>query len=251
MIPQDIRRNREYGKPRKHTIRVIRTTVPVAGTREIGTIPVRGDRFSERSGVRATLGVVLGPATHRGPNEVWEDGAMVDGDAVERFLSAPMWAGVDRESRRAVFEAMEEDRASSGATLLVQGQPNDHLLFLIEGSAVIERVYPEGRKETLATLTAPAAFGTTSFFRPDPPQVSVRATSDVRLLMLSHPQHDRLRHANPRAAEALALGILRVLSERFDMLDQRVSDFLAEHGDEPPKLNEWAGFRARLFEEHL
>lgn len=174
---------------------------------------------------------------------------MVEGDAAERFLSAPLWADVDRESRRAVFDAMEEGRAGAGTTLLRQGHPNDRLSFLIEGSALIERTYPAGRKEILATLTAPAAFGTTSFFRPNPPLASVRATSDVRLLSLSHPQHDRLRRANPPAAEALALCILRVLSERFDMLDRRVSDFLAEHADDPPKVNEWAGFRARLFEE--
>jgi CRP/FNR family cyclic AMP-dependent transcriptional regulator len=174
---------------------------------------------------------------------------MVEGDAAERFVSAPLWAGVDRESRRALVESMEESRAKAGTTLLAQGQPNDRLSFLIEGSAVIERTYPEGRTEVLTTLTPTAAFGTTSFFRPNPPVATVRATSDVRLLTLSHPQHDRLRRTNPPAAEALALGILRVLSERFDMLDQRVSDFLAQHSVDPPKVNEWAGFRARLFEE--
>ncbi len=98
-------------------------------------------------------------------------------------------------------------------------------------------------------MNAPGAFGTTSFFRPIPSTVSVRATSDVRLLTLSHPQHDLLRRRDPAAAEALAVSIVRVLSERFDLLDQRVSDYLAQHADDPPKVNEWAGFRARLFEE--
>jgi CRP-like cAMP-binding protein len=174
---------------------------------------------------------------------------MVEGDVADRFLAAPLWADTDRGARRAVFEVMEESRASKGASLLEQGRPNDRLAFLIEGSVVIERTFPGGRKEVLATLHAPAAFGTTSFFRPDPPTTSVRAVSDVRLLTLSHAQHERLRRDNPRAAEALALGIVRVLSERFDLLDRRVSDYLAQHPDDPPKVNEWAGFRARLFEE--
>jgi CRP-like cAMP-binding protein len=174
---------------------------------------------------------------------------MVEGDAAERFLSAPMWADVDLKSRRAVLEALEESHAPAGATLMKQGEPYDRLSFLIEGNAVIERTYPRMRKEVLATLTAPAAFGTTCFFRPNPPTVSVRAVSDVRLLSLSHPEHERLRRTNPPAAEALALGILRVLSERFDMLDQRVADFMAEHADDLPKVTEWAGFRARLFQE--
>jgi CRP-like cAMP-binding protein len=172
-----------------------------------------------------------------------------EGEVVEGFLSAPMWGDTDRELRRAVLEAMGEDRADAGAMLLRQGQPNDRMGFLIEGSTVIERTFPGRPKELLATLNAPAAFGTTSFFGPNPPSVSVRATSPVRFLTLSHPQHERLRRANPRAAEALAVGILRVMSERFDLLDQRVSDNLAQHADDPPKVNEWAGFRARLFEE--
>jgi CRP-like cAMP-binding protein len=174
---------------------------------------------------------------------------MVEGHAVDRFLAAPMWDDVDLKSRRAVLEALEEGHAPAGAMLLRQGEPNDKVSFLIDGTAVIERTYPGNRKELLATLTAPAAFGTTSFFGPNRPAVSVRATSDVRLLSLSHPRHEQLRRTNPPAAEALALGILRVLSERFDMLDQRVSDFMAQHADDPPKVNEWAGFRARLFEE--
>ena len=174
---------------------------------------------------------------------------MGEGDAAERFLSAPLWGDFDVEPRRAVFEALVADHAPAGTTLMHQGRPNDRLSFLIEGSAVIERTFPGGPKEILATLTAPAVFGTSSVFGSNPSTVSVRATSDVRLLTLSHPQHERLRRANPAAAEALALGILRVLSERFDMLDKRVTDYLAQHADDPPKVNEWAGFRARLFEE--
>jgi CRP-like cAMP-binding protein len=174
---------------------------------------------------------------------------MVEGDAVERFLSAPMWADADLKSRRAVLDVLVESHAPAGAILMQEGQRYDRLSFLIEGSAVIERTFPGRRKETLTTLTAPAAFGTTSFFRPNPPTVSVRALSDARILSLTHAEHERLRRTDPPASEALAVGILRVLSERFDMLDQRVSDFMAEHAEDPPKVNEWAGFRARLFEE--
>ena len=87
---------------------------------------------------------------------------------------------------------------------------------------------------------APAAFGSTSFFRPQPPSVSVRATSDVWLLSLYHPAHEALRAADPRAAESLALAVLRAISERFDMMDKYIVDFLARHSDEPEKRSEWA-----------
>jgi CRP/FNR family transcriptional regulator, cyclic AMP receptor protein len=174
---------------------------------------------------------------------------MVSTAAAERFLGAPFLADVDPALRRALLALLAEERAPARTVLLAQGQPNDHLSFLIEGSIAIERTFPEGTKETLTTLPAPAVFGTTSFFRPTAPSVSVLATTDVWFLTLYHPAHEQLRRENPRAAEALALAAVRVLADRFDVLDKRVSDYLAQHGDDQPRATEWSNFRARLFEE--
>lgn len=174
---------------------------------------------------------------------------MIDHEAAQRFLAAPQFADINPDSLRTLLDAMVEARASAGTVLLEQGHPNDHLSILIGGSATIERTFPNRHKEVLATLNAPALFGTTSFFRPNPSTVTVRATSDVWLLTLYHPAHEKLRAEKPRAAEALLLAVVRVLADRFDLLDQRVSDHLAQHADDHPKVNEWSGFRARLFEE--
>jgi CRP/FNR family cyclic AMP-dependent transcriptional regulator len=174
---------------------------------------------------------------------------MIDTQASERFMAAPWLGEIDAETKRSILNALVEARAPSGATLLAQDQPNDHLSFLIGGTASIERVLGNGRREPVTLLAAPAVFGTTSFFRPQPPSVSVRATSDVWLLSLYHPAHEALRAADPRAAEALAMAVLRALSERFDMLDKHIVEYVARHSGEPGKTSEWAGFRSRLFEE--
>jgi len=175
---------------------------------------------------------------------------MLDTEATERFMAAPWLAEVDGDTKRAILSTLVEAKAPAGATLLAQGQPNDHLSFLIAGTASIERISGSGRSEIITLLTAPAVFGTTSFFQPKPPTITVRATSDVWILSLYHPAHEALRTADPRAAEALALAVLRVLSERFDLIDKLFNDFTSRHSDEPARLSEWAGFRARLFEEH-
>jgi len=174
---------------------------------------------------------------------------MIDAEATERFMAAPWLAGVDREIKRAILGALVDARAPSGSTLLEQGQPNDHLTFLIEGAAVIDRTFANGRREVITHLTAPAVFGTTSFFQPKPPTATVRATSDVWTLSLYHPAHEALRASNPRAAEELALAVVRALSERFDLIDKLFTDFTREHSNGPAKKSEWAGFRARLFED--
>ena len=174
---------------------------------------------------------------------------MIDPVAAERFLSAHWLAELDRETKQAVLNVLVEEKASAGTILLAQGQPNDHLTFLIQGSVELERTFNNGRNERITTLNAPAVFGTTSFFQPKPPTVNVRAITDVWMLTLYHPQHEMLRAANPRAAEALALAVVRILSERFDLIDSLFTDFLTREREESPKVSEWANFRARLFEE--
>jgi CRP/FNR family transcriptional regulator, cyclic AMP receptor protein len=174
---------------------------------------------------------------------------MIDAKAAERFMAAPWLAEVDPDTKRAISGVLVEARASIGATLLEQGQPNDHLTFLIAGTAEIVRTFGSGRREIITDLTAPAVFGTTSFFQPKPPTVTVKATSDVWILSLYHPAHEALRATNPRAAEALALAVVRALSERFDIIDKLFSEFTMQHSDEPARKSEWATFRARLFEE--
>jgi CRP/FNR family transcriptional regulator, cyclic AMP receptor protein len=174
---------------------------------------------------------------------------MIDAKAIERFMAAPWLAEVDPDTKRAISGVLVEARASTGATLLEQGQPNDHLTFLIAGTAEIVRTFASGRREIITDLTAPAVFGTTSFFQPKPPTVTVKATSDVWILSLYHPAHEALRAANPRAAEALALAVVRALSERFDLIDKLFAEFTMQHSDEPARKSEWATFRARLFEE--
>ncbi len=174
---------------------------------------------------------------------------MVSPAASERFLSSPWLSQMDSATLQAILNVLVESREPAGATLLAQGQPNDHIAFLIEGSATVSRVTEGGREETLTVLTAPSVFGLTSFFRPQPPGFSVKADVPVWTLTLDHHAHDLLRRADPKASEGLALAALRVLADRFDLLDKRVTADLANHPEDHHKSTEWASFRTRLFDE--
>jgi len=175
---------------------------------------------------------------------------MINAQAAERFMAAPWLESEDREVKQQLLRALAEERAPAGTILLAQGQPNDHLAFLIEGTAEIERRSEGGRCDPITTLTAPAVFGTTSFFRPAAPPATVRATSDVWLLTLHHPAYDSLRRDHPRAAEALAVAVLRAISERFDLIDRLFADYIRKHPHAASDdVSEWSSFRSRLFEE--
>ena len=173
----------------------------------------------------------------------------IDGEAANRFLSAPWFTGIDPPLRHAVLAALKESQAAPGTVLLREGHPNDRLCILVTGSVTVERAKLGGGAETLATLTAPTLFGITSFFRPEPPTFTVKAAAEVQLYILDHPEHDRMRRENPAAAEALATALLRVLGDRFQEIDRLFGDYMARHPDDHEKVTEWAGFRARLFDE--
>ncbi len=173
----------------------------------------------------------------------------IEGEAASHFLDAPWFSGIEPALRRVVLSALIESEAAPGTVLLEEGRPNDHLSILMTGSATVERARLGGDRETLATLTAPTLFGITSFFRPEPPTFTVRAAAAVRVFTLDHPAHEQLRRENPAAAEALATALLRVLGDRFQELDRLFSNYMSSHPDDPEKVTEWAGFRARLFDE--
>ena len=86
-------------------------------------------------------------------------------------------------------------------------------------------------------------FGTTSFFQPKAPTVSVCADDDEVDVYALSPSHELSRQTDPSAAEALALTVVRVLSERFDLIDKLFSEYVVRPPDAEHQVSEWSSFR--------
>lgn len=174
---------------------------------------------------------------------------MVSPDAREKFQAARWLVDLDPTARIALLNVLEEHRVTPGTEILVQGRPNDRIIFQLEGTTVATRHYDGHSDDLTSRLESPSVYGEISFFRPTPGLATVRAQTPVWLLTLDHHGHEAFRRADPRSAEQFTLALLRVLAERFEMIDRRVTDFLAEHGNHHPRASEWNDFRSRLFEE--
>ena len=174
---------------------------------------------------------------------------MVSTDAAERFRQAPFLVDLDADARLALLEVLQEHRAESGDVLLTQGQANDRIYFLIEGTVSILRTSADGRAEHLLDLPSPTAFGETAYFQRRPQMVTVQAAMPVRYLTLDREAHERLRRANPSASEQLSAAAIRVLAGHFELIDQRVAELLSRQPDPQVDSTEWDRFRARLFGE--
>ncbi len=170
-------------------------------------------------------------------------------DPTSRSLDFPWLNGFDPLVRARLQANLLERAVSVGTVLLDQDQPSNQLWFVGEGSVAIERSKSDTRTETLAELAGPAIYGTTTFFRNSLPTMTIRAKTHLRGWTLDRPAYDQLRINDPELAEALALEIVQVLSERFDMLDRRITTLMADHHNDHRRVTEWADFRSRLFEE--
>lgn len=176
---------------------------------------------------------------------------MVAPDVEIQFLSAPFLVDLDSAARRSVLELLEEHTAKAGDLLLKQGELNDRIFFLIEGTIAIERTPRDGKSEWVLNLTAPNCFGETSFFQRKPQIVTVRGVTALRYLTLDRHAYEMLRRADPRTSEQIAQAAIRVLAEHFDLIDQRVAEILSRQPDPGPEETEWNRFRARLFSESM
>lgn len=173
---------------------------------------------------------------------------MISTEASERFLSETWMPELEPDSRRALLGVVEEGRAEAGAVLLAEGQPNDRVMFLLSGTVAITRNYAQHGEELLTQLAAPTVFGVTSFFGPNPPLSTARADSAVWYLTLDRAAYQALGRLNPEVTEQLARAAVRILSDRFDLLDRKLSEYFA-HQTPSHRVSEWNAFRARLFEE--
>ena len=174
--------------------------------------------------------------------------------AKEEFLAAPWLKELGESPRAAVLRELKEARVPAKTDLLIQGVQNDNLIFLVGGTVDVLWDCVGGEQQLVTSLEAPAVFGVPSFFRPISPSVTVRARTEARILTLDHASHERIRRQCPEAAEVLALAAIRVLADRFDLLDGRLCELMAQEAKRTSSkstsaASEWAKFRAQLFEK--
>lgn len=178
---------------------------------------------------------------------------MVPSDAAEIFLKAPLMPAMEATARRSVLAVLQESRVEAGTILLAQGKLNGRIHFLLEGEVEVVRAFPNGHEEVVIVYRSPTVLGELSFFRRCPCLATLRTTVPSRFLVLDRDGHEALRRDDPRAAEQLAIAAIQLLAERFETLDRKVTDFLADQDKVRgiTRSSEWSAFRGRLFEESV
>ena len=146
-----------------------------------------------------------------------------------KFLqSHALFGGVSDEEIRMVRAYLEEARFAKGTQICTEGEPNDRLFFICEGSvSIVKRASAaDDDPETIARLGAGDAFGEMELIDIQPCVATVTAEEDVTALTLSNRALYRIYKANLKTYAMIVLNMAREISRRLRRMDAVVATAL-------------------------
>jgi CRP-like cAMP-binding protein len=145
-----------------------------------------------------------------------------DGDVDDVVLSAPLFAGIDREAAQALLTTMTSIGLSRGQSLFHEGDPGDRLYVIRTGKVKLGRRSPDGRENLLSVLGPGEMFGELSLFDPGPRTATATAVADARVYELTHGELIAWLDRYP----AVATHLLEALARRLRRTNEALADLV-------------------------
>ena len=135
---------------------------------------------------------------------------------IDSISRAPLFKGLHPEVVSGIVENANERQFTAGQLIIQEGDSLKELYIIIEGIVSIEKnsgdeLFTRGVGESLGEMTL-IDLGTRS--------VSVRAKSDVNLLVISLEDMSSLFDETPHVLTTIAINIARILSKRLRESDK-------------------------------
>jgi CRP-like cAMP-binding protein len=153
----------------------------------------------------------------------------------------------DKE-RRQVAELLERHTYPAGETILCEGKAVQMLWVIVRGRCEVVKTMKHGGEQQLAVLEPGAIFGEMSFFSPAPHSASVRALTEVEVMLLPREEYDRMERAGSTVAYKIVLNAGKVLAERLRRMDEWTCE-LIDRPESADHRDEWREFQSKLYSE--
>ena len=141
-------------------------------------------------------------------------------DLAEQLGQLPLFASVGRLVLLALAQACEQQTGEKGDVLVREDDLATRGFYLIlEGSAKVVLSGPDGREAVLALLEEGDFFGEMSLLDGDPRSATVRATTEIRLVLLRRPSFMDLLQKHPE----ISIALLTALSSRLRQANRKIS----------------------------
>jgi CRP-like cAMP-binding protein len=126
-------------------------------------------------------------------------------EVIRHFQLVPLFSSVSKKGLRAIVSAATELDVPAGKTLVTEGEHDRYLYVLTRGTALVTK---GGRK--LNELVPGDFFGELAFLSGSPRSATVKAYSDVRVLILGPRELDVIVAKEP----AIARKLLEAMAKR-------------------------------------
>jgi CRP-like cAMP-binding protein len=136
----------------------------------------------------------------------------------EVVLKAPLFATMDPEETRKLFESMAKVRLPRGEVLFQEGESGDRLYVIARGKIKLGRRSVDGRENLLSILGPGEMFGELSLFDPGPRTATASAVSDSLLYELHHEQLIAWLENHPQVSRHMLLALAQRLRRTNDTL---------------------------------
>lgn len=157
---------------------------------------------------------------------------MFDDELDEVLRKTALFSQLSAEEREEMEAIGRVVRARAGSTLIRQGDEAGGMSVVVAGRVRIELELPDGRRETLATLSRGDVFGELSLVDRFPRSASAVADSDARVFLINGTEFDRLRHGFRPAAYKILRAIGPILCKRVRGVDRAIAERLFEQRHE-------------------
>jgi CRP/FNR family transcriptional regulator, cyclic AMP receptor protein len=143
--------------------------------------------------------------------------------AFESLKDYSLFGGLQPDELESIRPLLETKSYGAGEDILREGQTNDRIYFMLEGSVSIER-----SGTVLATLGEGDTFGEMEFLDVMPAAATVRARVATTVAAISNRALRELSRSSMRAFALVAMNLARDLSRRL----RRMDDIVAGRGGE-------------------
>jgi CRP-like cAMP-binding protein len=165
-----------------------------------------------------------------------------------RIVRSVLCRGLTPEQAEQIVSATVPVSVDPGTVVLREGDRGQGLLVLLEGSVEVAKRYAGADDVVLCTVEAPTVVGEMSLITERPHSATVRARTRCDFQLLTRSQFDRLLKSESLAAYKVVATLADVIAGRLTLMDEKFVE-LARRDDDPPRAQELAAFRQRLFGE--
>jgi CRP/FNR family transcriptional regulator, cyclic AMP receptor protein len=126
-----------------------------------------------------------------------------------------LFGGLLPEEINVILPLMGSATYEAGSAIMSEGEPNDTIYFILEGSVRVEK-----GGVTLASLKEGDTFGEMEFLDVMPAAATVRALASASVAKISNRALHELSKASMRAFAMLVMNLARDLSRRLRRMDE-------------------------------